>query len=151
MVNPTQRTRQLRREQTEEESQLWQALRAGRFAGFKFRRQHPEGKFYLDVYCPAARLAVELDGFHHGLPDQLSLDAAREAFLASRDIQVLRFWNHQWRKNREGILLEIWQALCQRTGCVKVTRQAQNNRFVPPGPEQLIDKPAEPPRCRPPS
>jgi very-short-patch-repair endonuclease len=23
-------------------------LRAGRFAGFKFRRQHPLGKYYLD-------------------------------------------------------------------------------------------------------
>ncbi len=106
-MNPTARARQLRREQTEEERQLWQALRAGQFAGCKFRRQHPAGQFFLDVYCPAARLAVELDGFQHGLPDQLSSDAAREAFLAAQDIQVLRFWNHQWRKNREGVLLEI--------------------------------------------
>jgi len=37
---------------------LWHALRAGRFAGFKFRRQHRVGKYYLDFYCPAAKLSV---------------------------------------------------------------------------------------------
>ena len=148
-MNPTARARQLRREQTEEERQLWQALRAGRFAGFKFRRQHPAGQFFLDVYCPAARLAVELDGFQHGLPDKLSSDAAREAFLAAQDIHVLRFWNHQWRKNRDGVLLEIWDALHLRTGCVKVKRKEQNHRFAPPEPEQLIDKPAKPSGCCP--
>jgi very-short-patch-repair endonuclease len=148
-MNPTGKARQLRRKQTKEEKQVWQALRAGRFAGFKFRRQHPEGEFFLDFYCPAGRLAVELDGFHHGLPEQLSLDAAREDFLAARDIQVLRFWNHQWRKNREGVLLEIWEALHRRTGCVKVMRQEQNQRFVPPGPARLIDKRAKPSVWRP--
>lgn len=96
----------------------------------------------MDVYCPAARLAVELDGFHHGRPDQLSLDAAREAFLSAQDIQVLRFWNHQWRKNRQGLLLEIWEALHRRTGCVKVRRKERNHRFVPPEPERLIEKPS---------
>jgi very-short-patch-repair endonuclease len=148
-VNPTNRARQLRREQTNEERQLWQALRAGRFAGFKFRRQHPAGKFVLDLYCPAARLAVELDGFQHGLPDQLHLDAAREAFLAAQDIQVLRFWNHQWRRNRHGVLLEIWEALRQRTGCVEVNRRLQNQRIAPPDPDRLVKKPAQPPACCP--
>jgi very-short-patch-repair endonuclease len=148
-VNPTERARQLRREQTDEERQLWRALRAGRFAGFKFRRQHPAGRFFLDLYCPAARLAVELDGFQHGLPHRLSLDAAREAFLADRDIQVLRFWNHQWRKNRDGVLLEIWEALHRRTGCIKVERQEQNQRFAPPEADDLIGKPVQPLGWRP--
>ncbi|MGD0816519.1 MAG: DUF559 domain-containing protein [Verrucomicrobiota bacterium] len=42
--------RHLRREQTGEEKELWRVLRAGRFAGFKFRRQHPVGIYLLDVY-----------------------------------------------------------------------------------------------------
>jgi hypothetical protein len=42
-VNPISNARRLRHEQTDEEKELWQALRAGRFAGFKFRRQHPLG------------------------------------------------------------------------------------------------------------
>ncbi|PYJ97369.1 MAG: hypothetical protein DME23_15845 [Verrucomicrobia bacterium] len=33
-------------------------MRAGRFASFKFRRQHRVGKYNLDCYCPAAKLAA---------------------------------------------------------------------------------------------
>ncbi|MCO5052845.1 MAG: DUF559 domain-containing protein [Verrucomicrobiae bacterium] len=145
-MNPTARARQLRHHQTDEEKELWRAVKAGRFAGFKFRRQHPTGKFFLDCYCPLARLAVELDGFQHGLPEGIKRDAEREAFLAEQDIEVLRFWNHQWNKNREGVLLEIWHALHRRTGCVKVMRKEQNHRFVPPQPEQLIGEPKPLPR-----
>ncbi len=144
-MNPTQNVRRLRREQTDEEKQLWRALRAGRFAGFKFRRQHPAGKCFLDFYCASARLSIELDGFRHGLPEQRRRDAAREQFLAAADIEELRFWNHQWRKNPEGVLLEIWHALHRRTGCVAVVRKVQNNRYPPPDPERLTAKPVKPP------
>src|SRR6266404_4144420 len=106
-MNPTANARRLRRDQTKEEKQLWRALRAGRFAGFKFRRQHPMGEYTLDFYCPLARLTIELDGFGHGLPRQIARDIEREKFLLERDIEELRFWNHQWHQNREGVLLEI--------------------------------------------
>ena len=134
--------RRLRRERTKEESELWRALKAGRFAGFKFRRQHPKGKYFLDFYCPMARLSVELDGFLHGLPERLRRDEERAKFLSAQGVEELRFWNHQWRKNRAGVLLEIWEALHRRTGCVEVMRKEQNHRFAPPKPEQLIKKPA---------
>ena len=148
-MNSTAVARRLRRDQTDAEKELWRPLKAGRFAGFKFRRQHPQGKFFLDFYCPTARLSVELDGFQHGLPEPLQRDEERARFLAAEGIEELRFWNHQWRKNRDGVLLDIWAALHRRTGCVKVMRKEQNNRFVPPKPEQLIEKPAKPPMCRP--
>ena len=143
-MNPTATARRLRREQTDDEKDLWRSLRAGRFAGFKFRRQHPIGIYYLDFYCPTARMSVELDGFQHGLPEQRQRDEAREKFLAAEGIDELRFWNHQWRKNREGVLLEIWNALHQRTGCVAVRRKTQNHRYVPPDPAQLIQSPKKP-------
>src|SRR5438270_8139668 len=38
LMNPTANARRPRRKQTSEEKQLWRALRAGRFAGSKFRR-----------------------------------------------------------------------------------------------------------------
>jgi very-short-patch-repair endonuclease len=109
--------RRLRREQTNEEKEFWHSLKAGRFAGFKFPRQHPVGIYTLDFYCSIAKLSIELDGFHHGLPNQRIKDEKRENFLASAGIQELRFWNHHWRKNRDGVLLEIWNALQLRTGC----------------------------------
>ena len=136
-MNPTANARRLRREQTEEEKELWRALRAGRFAGFKFRRQHPAGIYALDFYCPTAKLSVELDGFQHGLPQERLRDEERERFLTSQGIEELRFWNHQWKKNREGVLLEIWNALYRRTGCVAVMRKTQNHRYVPPKVEQV--------------
>ena len=131
-MNAKERARCLRRNQTIEEKQLWLALRAGRFAGFKFRRQHPLGNYILDFYCAAAQLAVELDGFQHGLPETLRHDEQRERCLTAQNIETLRFWNHVWRTNREGVLLAIWSALHRRTGCVKMMRKAKNHRFLPP-------------------
>lgn len=144
-MNRTEMARRLRRDQTGEERRLWRALRAGRFAGFKFRRQHPIGGYILDFYCPLARLAVELDGFQHGLPDHIEADKARDEYLASQQIQVLRFWNHLIRKNQSGVLLEIWTALERRTGCVQILRKEQNQRFAPPNPRKLTSMPATPP------
>src|ERR1035437_6726908 len=143
-MNSTGNARRLRREQTEEEKELWRALRAGRFAGFKFRRQHPLGKYFLDFYCPTAKLSIELDGFQHGLPEQRRRDEEREKFLASEGVEELRFWNHQWKKNREGIMLEIWNALHRITGCVAVMRKVQNHRFLPPKADALIQPPLKP-------
>jgi len=57
-VNPISTARQLRRDQTDAERDLWRALRSHRFAGFKFRRQHPVGDYILDFYCAAARLDI---------------------------------------------------------------------------------------------
>jgi very-short-patch-repair endonuclease len=116
-------------------------LRAGRFAGFKFRRQHPFGIYYLDFYCPVAKLSVELDGFQHGRPEQYQRDGKREKFLAAQGVEELRFWNYQWRKNHDGVLLEIWNALHRRTGCASVMRKVQNHRYLPPREEQLIVTP----------
>ena len=143
-MNPIGNARRLRREQTDEEKELWRALRAGRFAGFKFRRQHSLGKYFLDFYYPTAKLSIELDGFQHGLPEQRQRDEEREKFLASEGIEELRFWNHQWQKNREGILLEIWNALHRRTGCVAVMRKVQNHHFLPPKADVLIQPPPKP-------
>jgi very-short-patch-repair endonuclease len=140
-MNPTANARRLRREQTEGEKQLWRALRAGRFAGFKFRRQHPIGIYYLDFYCPAAKLSVELDGSQHGLPEQRQRDEEREKFLAAQGIEEMRFWNRQWRENRDGVLVGIWNALHRRTGRAMVMRKVQNHRYLPPKAEQLIETP----------
>ena len=136
--------RQLRRDQTDEERELWRALRDHRFAGFKIRRQHPLGDYILDFYCADARLAVELDGFQHGLPEGRQRDEAREKFLIEQGVETLRFWNHQWRKNREGCLLEIWNALQRRTGCVRVMKNQEAQQFVPPDKSCNIDLPGKP-------
>jgi very-short-patch-repair endonuclease len=137
--NRNELSRQLRREQRPEEKQLWRALRSRRFAGFKFRRQHEIGPYFLDFYCALAKLAVELDGFGHGLPDQLQHDAERDAFLAARGIETIRFWNRDWNANREGCLLEIWAALSQRVPADELAKLEQPDAcFVPPKESGII-------------
>jgi very-short-patch-repair endonuclease len=136
-MSPKEMARMLRRNQTKEEKQLWKSLRAGRFAGFTFRRQHPVGDYYLDFYCAQARLCVELDGFQHGHPLKQAHDRVRQTYLDSQGIKVLRFWNHQWRRNRDGVLLAIWQALHAATDCVALERKKPNHRFIPPCPKDI--------------
>jgi len=87
------RRRDLRRNGTDAEAVLWAHLRRKAFAEVKFRRQHPCGPYILDFYCPARRLAVELDGGQHFQPDAEAYDQRRTAFLAKEGIRVLRFPN----------------------------------------------------------
>ena len=109
-------SRRLRKEATDAEKRLWRLLRDRRFEDFKFRRQYPSGIYFLDFYCVAAKLAVELDGGGHGFPDQRARDEKRNQFLANKGIKVLRFWNHQMRGELEAIRFEIWHELMVRTG-----------------------------------
>ena len=85
--------RGLRKEMTEAERVLWQALRGRRMAGLRFRRQHPVGRFVLDFYCPAAKLCVEVDGdIHHGAEER---DEARSEVLRAGGYRVIRFRNDE--------------------------------------------------------
>ena len=117
--------------------------------GSSFAASIPYAGTTSTFFCPAARLAGELDGSQHGLPQNLARDEAREQVLADLDIEVLRFWNHQWNRNHRGVLMEIWQALHRRTECVQLMRKTYNNRFLPPKPEQINEVPAPPRRWSP--
>jgi len=44
----------------------------------------------LDFYCPAIRLAVEVDGAAHDVPEQAAHDLRRDAWLTAQGIRVLR-------------------------------------------------------------
>ncbi|HET8540206.1 MAG TPA: endonuclease domain-containing protein [Anaeromyxobacter sp.] len=102
--------RKLRRESTDAECLLWTLVRRGAF-GVKFRRQHPAGPYVLDFYCPAHRLAVELDGGQHWCGDAPARDAARTRFLATRGIRVLRFSNAEMFEETEAVIQVIREAL----------------------------------------
>ena len=82
---------------TDAERILWRHLRNRNFVGYKFRRQHPLGCYVLDFYCPAAKLAIELDGGGHNYRLGQMRDKSRSNVLADQDVIVLRFWNHQVR------------------------------------------------------
>src|SRR5437016_10255800 len=108
------RVRQLRKSATRHKRLLWRQLRNRRFQGWKFRRQHPVDRYIIDFYCPEARLAVEFDGGSHNFASRESLDQERTSFLASKNILVLRFWNHQINRELDSVLETIWSTLKRR-------------------------------------
>jgi very-short-patch-repair endonuclease len=101
--------KQLRRTLTPAEQQLWQALRGGKLAGLKFRRQHPVGNFILDFYCAVHKLVVEVDGEIH--ETQIEYDAARTTELESYGYKIVRFTNEVVLHQLETVLAEILQAI----------------------------------------
>jgi very-short-patch-repair endonuclease len=77
-----------RREPTNSEPALWEALR-GRRLGVQFRRQVPLcGRYIADFYAPVARLVVEVDGgYHRG---RKHADARRDRVLRRAGLRVVR-------------------------------------------------------------
>src|SRR6516164_1907869 len=61
----TERARSLRRTPTSAEFALWTRIRARQLGGFKFVRQEPIDRYYVDFVCRKRRLIVELDGGQH--------------------------------------------------------------------------------------
>jgi very-short-patch-repair endonuclease len=97
----------LRRDSTRAERKLWYVLQRGQLDGLSFRRQHPLGMYIVDFYCPAIRLAIELDGGQHNDPRHQARDQRRSRLLESKGITVIRFWNNDVLENTEGIWDEI--------------------------------------------
>jgi very-short-patch-repair endonuclease len=90
-ANSLLHAKRMRKSATDAEAKLWRNLRAGRLAGYKFRRQQPLGRYIVDFVCFEQRLVIEVDGGQH-LDAQIS-DALRTEWLESEGSRVLRFWD----------------------------------------------------------
>lgn len=99
--------RSLRKEGTPAEATLWCFLQRSQLKGRKFRRQHSVGNYILDFYCPAEKLAVELDGKEHFTSAGYERDQDREAYLKNLNIRVIRFENDEVFWNVEVVLEKI--------------------------------------------
>ncbi len=101
--------KKLRNNLTPAEAKLWTMLKGKQLQGRKFRRQHSVANYILDFYCPAEKLAIELDGEVHNNPQAAEHDRERDLFLAHTGIQVLRFENKIVFENPDGLLEQIKQ------------------------------------------
>jgi very-short-patch-repair endonuclease len=97
--------RQLRQQLTPAEARLWGAIRNRQLNGLRFRCQHPVGRFIVDFYCPADRLAIEIDGDIH--LDRIEYDTARTDRLEDYGYRVIRFKNDEVLTNLDRVLNEI--------------------------------------------
>jgi very-short-patch-repair endonuclease len=92
----------LRRDASPPERVLWSRLRAGRFFGVKFKRQHPIGPYVVDFYCSGAALVIEVDGRVH--EDRGEQDAARNAWMRERRLRVMRIPAVEVSRNLDNVL-----------------------------------------------
>jgi len=105
--------RALRQHLTPAEHLLWEELRKRRLAGLRFRSQHPIGSYVLDFYCPAFKLAIEIDGLIH--ETRSKQDHYRTEVLNLMGITVLRFSNAEIFNELPRVLERI-SAFCLPSG-----------------------------------
>ncbi|HTA82875.1 MAG TPA: endonuclease domain-containing protein [Bacteroidia bacterium] len=102
-----ERAKLLRQNATEAEKTLWKRLCKNQLHGFRFRQQHPIGKFIADFYCTNANLIIELDGEIHLKEDTNERDAGRQYELERLGLTVLRFTNKEVLENIESVIERI--------------------------------------------
>jgi very-short-patch-repair endonuclease len=104
------RAKELRRELTPAEKQLWARLRNGQINGAQFRRQHAVGTYIVDFFCARSKLVIEVDGDSHA--DQVEYDAQRTAWLnEQKHYCVIRFTNREVMTNLDAVLEAIRAAI----------------------------------------
>lgn len=101
----------LRKNDTDVENKLWQALRNRQLDKQKFRRQHQIDNYIVDFVCIEKKLIIELDGSQHGLKDNIEYDKLRTINLEKKGFKVLRFWNNEIYENFNGVCEKIWLCL----------------------------------------
>lgn len=97
----------LRKNSSLGEIMLWKELRGKQMLGFEFQRQKPLGKYIVDFYCAALRLAIEIDGVSAGSDEQYRFDHERDATIGTTEVHFLRFQDGTVRNDMKSVLLEI--------------------------------------------
>ena len=99
--------RRLRKRSTLAEQLLWRHLRNRKFAGLKFYRQFPIGRYIPDFYCDELNLVIELEGGIHQTLSQRLYDDIRFEEFEMQGFRVLRFKNEEVFNELEVVLSRI--------------------------------------------
>jgi very-short-patch-repair endonuclease len=89
-----EKRRQLRKNMTYCEKLVWMYLRKKQF-GIRFLRQYSVDKYVIDFYTPKLKLAVEIDGDVHNIPEQKEHDEKRQGKLEQFGITFVRITNEE--------------------------------------------------------
>ena len=109
--------RQLRSNGTPAEGRLWNILKGKKVGGLQFRRQYSVGQYILDFYCPALKLAIELDGNYHYNTANSEHDMDRdEDLLNDYGIQTFRFENKIVFEQPQTIVDSVLRILTEKRG-----------------------------------
>jgi len=83
-------------------------IRDRRLGGFKFVRQKPIGRYYVDFVCRGMRLIIELDGGRHS---DRHKHRQRDSELSAHGYRVVRIWNNDVIENLDGVLQTLLSEL----------------------------------------
>ena len=103
-----ERARSLRRALTPAELRLWTSIRGRRLGGFKFVRQEPIDRYFVDFVCRERRFIIELDGGQHAESPE---DRQRDRALCALGYRVIRIWNRDVIENLDGVLQRLLSEL----------------------------------------
>ena len=103
-----EKRRILRNNMPSAEGLVWSRLRNSQVLGYKFRRQYSVGPYVIDFFCPALKLAVEIDGDSHFVTDAIENDERRQAFIELFGIHFLRFTNNEVNRELEAVIEKIY-------------------------------------------
>jgi very-short-patch-repair endonuclease len=103
--------RNLRKNLTDAERNLWAKIRGKQLKDKQFYRQKNIGNYIVDFYCPAAKLIIEIDGGQHYSGEGKKKDGIRDSYLKYQGFRVLRFSDREVLKNIEGVLERIYDYL----------------------------------------
>jgi leucyl-tRNA synthetase len=99
-----EKAQELRKNQTEAEQILWEAIRK-KSLDVKFRRQHIIGSNIVDFVSLETKLVIEVDGKIH--LDKKEYDAERTKELESVGFSVIRFTNEEITNDIENVISKI--------------------------------------------
>ncbi|HRZ97880.1 MAG TPA: homocysteine S-methyltransferase family protein, partial [Paludibacter sp.] len=89
-----EKAKEMRREQTKAEKELWERLR-NRQIGYKIRRQHIIHGYIADFFCVEKNAIIEVDGEIHQTTEQKEHDKFRTEVLNIHGYSVLRYTNDE--------------------------------------------------------
>ena len=122
-----ERGRQLRRDATPAERVMWRML-SELFPEVRFRRQVRLSHYFADFCSHRAKLVIEVDGGQH-TPE---VDEKRTAVIEAEGYRVIRFWNTDVLRNREGVAIMLAQALRDHPQPAATKRQAAKSSHPSP-------------------
>ena len=112
--------RDLRKNPTQAEIELWNVLRNRRLLNSKFLRQHPifyqsndqRNFFIADFYCHEIKMVIELDGLIH--IKRRDYDRMRTEILDFKNVFVIRFTNNEIINDLDTVLKKLKLAILKR-------------------------------------
>lgn len=97
-----ERARALRKAGYLHETLLWLKLKKGNLNNLDFDRQKIIGNCIVDFYCAEKSVVIEVDGSSHDTKQ--CEDAARDEYMKSLGLKVIRLKAKDVLRNREGVV-----------------------------------------------